>query len=133
MTPLNEKVVFDSSAVIALFAKEKGYELITKYLKNAIISTVNLAEIYKYCIDQKDLSKEDCQEIIAMSGIKVIDFDNEQALISAAIYPKTKAFGLSLGDRACIALAINKDNLKVITCDKIWQDIQVDIHFIMAR
>ena len=39
-------------------------------------------------------------------GLVILDFDEKQALIAADIYPKTKEYGLSLGDRACIALAI---------------------------
>lgn len=42
------KVVFDASAIIALFAKEKGYKLIKNHLKDAIISSVNIAEVYKW-------------------------------------------------------------------------------------
>ena len=47
------KIVFDSSALIMLFAKEKGYEFIRQHMKNAIISSVNIAEVYKYCIEFK--------------------------------------------------------------------------------
>ena len=41
------KIVFDSSALIMLFAKELGYESIRKHMKYAIISSVNIAEVYK--------------------------------------------------------------------------------------
>lgn len=45
---------------------------------------------------------------------------------------KPKLIGLSLGDRACIALAIFK-NYPILTCDKIWEKLELDIQFIMAR
>ncbi len=126
------KIVFDSSALIMLFAKEKGYEIIKQRMKNAIISSVNIAEVYKYCIEVQNLSEEDCRSLIKLSGIKIIEFCEEQALITAKIIKRTKHYGLSLGDRACIALAM-LNNHPILTCDKIWQKVDIDIEFIMAR
>jgi len=129
---MNSKIVFDSSALIALFAKEKGFEVIKQHLKNAIISSVNIAEVYKYCIDVQNLTEDECNDIVNISGVKIIEFDQKQALTTAQIYPKTKKYGLSLGDRACIALAIEKE-CSVLTCDKIWEKVHIDVEFIMAR
>ena len=53
-------------------------------------------------------------------------------MISAEIINDTKKHGLSLGDRACIALAMAK-NYPVFTCDKIWQKTKLDVELIMAR
>lgn len=129
---MNNKIIFDASAFIALLAKEKGFEVIKRHLKNAIISSVNIAEVYKYCIDKQNLTADECKNIMGISGIKIIDFDEKQALIAADIYPKTKGYGLSLGDRACIALAIEKKH-PILTCDKIWEKINLDVKFIMVR
>jgi len=129
---MTNNTIFDASAAIALFAKEKGREVIKKHLKNAIISSVNVSEIYKYCIDRQRLTTSECENLMKISAIKIIDFDAKQALIAADIYPKTKKLGLSLGDRACIALAIDKD-CPILTCDKIWAKVNLDIKFIMAR
>ena len=126
------QIVFDSSALIMLFAKELGYESIRKYMKYAIISSVNIAEVYKYCIEVQNLTEDDCRNLIKLSGIKIIDFCEEQALITAKIIKKTKQYGLSLGDRGCIALAMLR-NYPILTCDKIWQKVDLDVEFIMAR
>jgi PIN domain nuclease of toxin-antitoxin system len=126
------KIVFDSSALIMLFAKEPGYESVRQNLKHAIISTVNIAEVYKYCIEVQNLTEDDCRNLIKLSGIKIIDFCEEQALISAKIIKQTKQYGLSLGDRSCIALAMFK-NYPIFTCDKIWQKVDLGVEFIMAR
>jgi PIN domain nuclease of toxin-antitoxin system len=126
------KIVFDSSAIIALFAKEKGYEFIKKHMKNAIISSVNIAEVYKYCIEVQNLTEDESKNLIELLDIKIIDFTNDQALITAKLVNKTKKYGLSLGDRACIALAMLGKN-SIITCDNIWQKVDVGIKFIMAR
>jgi PIN domain nuclease of toxin-antitoxin system len=129
---MSNKIVFDSSALIMLFAKEPGYESVRQHMKYAIISSVNIAEVYKYCIEAQNLTEDDCRNLIKLSGIKIIDFCEEQALISAKIINVTKQYGLSLGDRGCIALAMFK-NSPVLTCDKIWQKVDLGIEFIMAR
>src|SRR4051812_17921467 len=103
---MTNQIVFDSSALIMLFAKETGYEVIRQYMRQAIISSVNIAEVYKYCIESQNLKEADCRSLVALSGIKIIEFCEEQALITAKIINKTKQYGLSLGDRACIALAM---------------------------
>lgn len=126
------KIVFDSSALIMLFAKESGYKSVRQNLKHAIISSINIAEVYKYCIEVQNLTEDDCRNLIKLSGIKIINFCEEQALITAKIIKKTKQYGLSLGDRGCIALAMFK-NYPILTCDKIWQKVDLDIEFIMAR
>ena len=71
------QIVFDSSALIMLFAKELGYESIRHYMKSAIISSVNIAEVYKYCIEAQNLTEDDCRNLIKLSGIKIIDFCEE--------------------------------------------------------
>jgi PIN domain nuclease of toxin-antitoxin system len=54
---MNNKIIFDASAVIGLFAKEKGFEVIKKHLRNAIISSINASEVYKYCIDKQKFNE----------------------------------------------------------------------------
>jgi len=126
------KIVFDSSALIALLAKEKGYELVKNHMRDAIISTVKIAEVYKYCIETQKIPLNETRKIIKLLGIKIIDFDDDQAAINADLVSKTKKYGLSLGDRACIALAII-GNHSIITCDKIWQEVDIGVELIMVR
>lgn len=126
------KIVFDSSALIALLAKEKGYELVKNHMRDAIISTVNIAEVYKYCIETQKIPLNETRKIIKLLGIKIIDFDDDQAAINADLVSKTKKYGLSLGDRACIALAVIR-NHSIITCDKIWQEVDMGVELIMVR
>jgi PIN domain nuclease of toxin-antitoxin system len=125
------KVVFDSSAFIALLAKEKSYSFLRSHLKNAIISAVSLADVYKYCIEEQNLTKDDCLKLTELSGLKVIEFCNEQALISAYIISQTKPYGLSLGDRACLALALYKKS-PIVTCDKIWERVKLNVEIFIA-
>lgn len=126
-----EKVVFDASALIALIYQEKGCELVEKYLPHAEISTVNLAEVASYMIKKEVPSKEAAQLLQDLS-LDVKPFDESQALLAAALYSTTSVKGLSLGDRACLALAITQKH-PVITADKVWATLKLDAKIILIR
>jgi ribonuclease VapC len=100
------KVVFDASALIAILHDEPGSKAIEPYLNRAIISTVNLSEVLAQLI------KHGMPEKIALStvsslGLNVIPFNSELAYNAAFLIKITSKTGLSLGDRACLALAQN--------------------------
>lgn len=125
------KIVFDSSALIILFAKEKGYEIVKKYLKYGIISSINVAEVYQYCMEVQDLTENDCHDLLMLSGIKIIDFSKEQALITAKISNQTKQYKLSFQNHACIALAMVK-NRQILTQHTAWQEMDLDVGFVIV-
>ncbi|WP_051965284.1 type II toxin-antitoxin system VapC family toxin [Rickettsia tamurae] len=100
MSSHNDKsVILDISSLIALLAEEKGQEK---------ISTVNIAEVVKFLIDRKGLTREQTHKLIPNLIPTILPFDEEQAFLSGELITKTKQLGLSLGDRACLALALSK-------------------------
>lgn len=115
------KVVFDASALLALLNKETGYEVVEKHLANAVMSTVNVTEVVSTLVDV-GLEHAEARKIVSEVMAEMIPYDEEQAYIAAALKKTTKAYGLSLGDRACLALA-KQAHLPVITADKIWEKI----------
>lgn len=128
-----KKIVFDASAIIALLAKERGWESIRAYLPFAVMSSVNVAETHQHLIDRQGLSKRESANLLAAANVSIFDFDHEQALISAELIVVTKEYGLSIADRACIALGL-VTKLPILTCDKIWQRITIpNIEIILAR
>ncbi|QEK39348.1 type II toxin-antitoxin system VapC family toxin [Candidatus Sneabacter namystus] len=129
---MSKKVVLDASAVLAVFNKEKGRELILEYMEGSIISSVNSSEVYKSCFYDSDLREEEVNEMMEEIRVKVISFDDIHARIAAQLYATTKSCGLSLGDRACIALGMIK-KIPVLTCDTIWQQCNLDVQIITAR
>ena len=129
---MSNKIVFDSSALIILFGKEQGYESVKQNLRHAIISSVSIAKVYEYCIETCDLTEDDCSELIHLSGIKIIDFCDSQALISAKIIKAIRQYDLSLADRGCLALAIYK-NCPILTGNTIWQKLDLGIEFIITK
>lgn len=125
------KVVVDASAFLALIQQEDGAEKMQQYLPNACISSVNVAEILTILM-RNGLTELQTYEIISNLLEDIRDFDLVQAKHAAKLYPQTKQYGLSLGDRACIALAIQTERA-VITADKIWCKLNLDNEIILIR
>ena len=82
---------------------------------------MNYGELLKY-LRQNDYNYLGITELLVNAGLYIHDFSKKEAEISAEILPYTKPYGLSLGDRACLATAINY-NLELLTADKIWTKV----------
>ena len=132
---MTTKIVLDASSVIALINREKGCEIVEKYLEDSIISTVNFAEVI--AVVNRELFKTEADRIEGLKLItdtlpQIIDFDVNQAIISGEFDSITKKYGLSLGDRACLALAKYK-NIPVLTADKTWSKLNLGIKIKLIR
>lgn len=132
---MTTKIVLDASSVIALINREKGCEIVEKYLEEAIISTVNFAEVIS--VVNRELFKSEADRIEGLKLItdtlpQIIDFDVNQAIISGELDSITKKYGLSLGDKASLALAKYK-NIPVLTADKTWSKLNLGIKIKLIR
>lgn len=97
---------------------EPGADMVASYLPGALFSSVNLAEIVsKLC--EWGMSADDARAAVDATGVEIIDFDAGQACVAGGLRNETKAAGLSLGDRACLALARSK-KLPAMTADTAW-------------
>jgi ribonuclease VapC len=119
--------VLDASALLAVSNGERGAELVMDLIntKECVVSCVNMAEIATRLLDL-GLPVKDLERGMAQFGVDVIDFNEAQALACAALRPLTKFAGLSLGDRACLALAQLMQGCAV-TADRAWLDVATDI------
>ena len=118
-------IVFDSSVLIAILRQEPGSDVGEQSLNDALISTVNLAEVATY-LARNSVPPETINQALAAFPIEVVPFDREQGLIAGCLYPACKSLGLSLGDRACLALAKSK-SLPVLTADKAWLELKINV------
>ena len=118
-------IVFDSSVLIAILRQEPGSNVGEQSLNEALISTVNLAEVATY-LARNSVPAETINDALATFPIEVVPFDREQGLIAGCLYPACKSLGLSLGDRACLALAKSK-SLPVLTADRVWLELEIDV------
>jgi PIN domain nuclease of toxin-antitoxin system len=120
---LRNKVLFDSSALLTLIQQENGFEELEDVVANAVISSVNLSEVISV-LSRSGVPSDKLEEIINSSITVVIPFLRDEAMLSGELINQTKNFGLSLGDRACIATGILY-NLKVYSTDQIWSKLDL--------
>ncbi len=124
-------VVLDASAILASIYFEKGYDLVDKHLTDALVSTVNLTEVIENMLS-KEISMHDVKNIITKLPLVIIDYNQEHAFIAANLRKETRHKGLSLGDRACLAIA-KAEKLTVLTADKAWEKLDVGVKIQVIR
>jgi ribonuclease VapC len=112
-------VVIDASAILAAILGEPGGDAVFDMLDEAIVSTVNVAEVYTYTAIN-ELSTEAIDAFFADTGIAIVSFDWVQAVTAGQLASITRKAGLSLADRSCLALAKLR-NAEVLTADRPWQ------------
>ena len=117
--------VMDSSALLALTRGERGFETVQELLhrEECAISSVNMAEVGTKLIEY-GLPPDELARIVSQFQLDVIDFSTEQAILSAQLRLLTRTAGLSLGDRACLALTKLMEGIAV-TADQAWQDVRI--------
>lgn len=123
--------VLDASALLAFLFKEQGHRKVKSVLKDCCIGSVNLSEVLgRFSRDGHD--PHATFRKIAASPIEVVPFTDEHAVLAAALAPQTQSFGLSLGDRACLALSIGR-NCAALTADRAWSKLSLPIDIIQIR
>lgn len=114
--------VLDASAVLAYLQNEIGEEKIEPILEISIISRVNFTEVITKLVE-KGMTLKKAKEAFDNLDLEIAEFSETQSLKAAELRTQTKQFGLSLGDRCCLALAIEK-NLPAVTADKTWANLR---------
>lgn len=112
--------VLDASAILALLQAEPGHTAVMTRLENGgcLVSAVNLSEVLTRLID-RGLSPEDAEAAVDALELDVAVFDDAAARGCSALRTVTRSLGLSIGDRACLALAI-KSKAVALTADRAW-------------
>jgi ribonuclease VapC len=125
-------VVLDASALLALLNQEPGADQLTpELLGRAVSGAVNLAEVQSKLVEH-GINADDAWEA-ALSPIReAVDFTPLQAKIAGSLVAKTRSLGLSLGDRACLALGLALD-APVYTTDKSWSRLQLRVRIHVIR
>lgn len=125
------RLVLDASAVLAVILAETGAEVVIPRLPGAFLSCVNLAEIATRALDLGKPLEETAREIGRLP-LHIAAYDAEQAYFTASLRPAARPLGLSLGDRACLALAMSH-KASVLTADRDWRKLDVGIDIIVFR
>jgi PIN domain nuclease of toxin-antitoxin system len=124
-------LVLDASAVLALINREPGWEAVAEMLDTAVISTVNISEVVAKLAD-RGLPAGEIRTITDALAIKSVDFDESVAHLAGLLRPATRGQGLSLGDRACLALAM-QSNATAVTCDRSWTESPLEVDVLLIR
>ena len=118
-------VVLDASALLAYLQGEPGGERVRAVIAQAVMSAVNWAEVIGKAREQ-GIDTQGLQEDLASLGLVLEPFSAVQAEIAGRLKERTRRFGLSLGDRACLALGSDRGD-SVYTADRAWQQLHLGI------
>ncbi len=124
-------VVLDASAVLAVVYFETGADVVLEALPGAVISSVNLSEVIAKLADGGTPESE-IFALLRELKLTVIPFGIDQAYLAGMLRPLTRSAGLSLGDRACIALGLQL-GYGVLTADRGWAALDLGIEVRPAR
>ena len=117
------EAVLDASALIAFLRKERGAQKVAAVLTQSCISAVNIAETLSKMVEYGKAVEEVAYQIERLH-IPIIPFDAEQARVAASLWKATRPVGMSLGDRACLALALSR-NVPALTTEGKWETVDV--------
>jgi PIN domain nuclease of toxin-antitoxin system len=124
--------VLDASAVLAYLQREAGTEAIRLALQaSACMSTVNLAEVCAKLVG-RGIGPAAVVDRLKALGLRVVAFTEDDAMASGDIFPETKELGLSLGDRACLALS-KRLGAPALTADLSWTALDLGIEIRLIR
>ena len=118
-------VVLDASALLAYLQQEPGGQDVEQVIDQAVVSTVNWAEV----VGKARAAQVDTDGLLIeleALGLTLLPFSARQAELAGSLVEMTKPFGLSLGDRACIAVAIERRE-RVYTADQVWSSLPLDV------
>jgi ribonuclease VapC len=126
------RIVLDASVLLAVLNREPGADKLTPQLLNvATSSTVNLAEVQSKLVN-RGLSPQEAWEATLSPIREPTAFSAEHAMTAGNLIVETRALGLSLGDRACLALGLAL-SAPVYTADKLWKSLKLGLRIHVIR
>lgn len=123
--------VLDASSLLAFLHDEPGANQVKSVLPGARVGAVNWAEVMQKSL-QRQANVEGMRQEFEGAGLIFVPFTSIQGEIAAQLWEKTRSAGLSLADRACLALAIDC-NLSLLTADRAWSKLDLDLDIQIIR
>ena len=125
------RYVLDASAMLAVLQLEPGGDVVADAIENAVMSAVNLSEVIA-ALSRKGMPVSDASRALRIFQLQIEPFDEHAGYAAAALLRPTSPYGLSLGDRACLALG-QRLNFPIMTGDKAWAKLDLGIELKMIR
>lgn len=123
--------VMDASAILAILNGEPGRDRTMKAISSSRICAINLVEVVSYMAEE-GMRETEIEAWAQRLPAVVVDFDRDLAMQAGYLRKTTARKGLSLGDRACLALAM-REGLPVMTADRAWSDLDVPVEVVLIR
>ncbi len=124
--------VLDASALLAFLFDEPGADPTAAVLSRAAISTVNWAEVVQHVIRLGARDPHHARDDLIDAGLEIVPFSVADAELTAVWREPTRALGLSLADRACLALA-HRAGRPALTADRSWSDVDLGVDVTLIR
>ena len=124
-------IVLDASALLALLNAEPGGDVVAAELPNAVISAVNLSEVVAK-LAEKGMPEVAIRSALAPLALDVRSFDADSAWAAGMLRVEARSRGLSLGDRACLALGKMLE-VPVLTADRSWKALKAGVAVRVVR
>lgn len=124
--------VLDASALLVLLKGETGADRVIEALtQGTAMSAVNFSEVIAK-LNESGMPEEDIHEALDSLELDIVGFDTQNAYKAGLLRSETKRAGLSLGDRACLALAQQLE-LPAITADRVWEGVVENVVIQLIR
>jgi PIN domain nuclease of toxin-antitoxin system len=129
-------VVLDASAILALLNEEPGADEVEAALAagGCLVGAVNWSEVLSRLFDLEGAQRGALDAVLdsLLELLTIVPFEAADAVRAAELRPETRQLGLSLGDRACLALAQRAES-PVLTADRVWEAVDVAVRIRLLR
>lgn len=126
-----KRAAIDASAWLAFLGREPGGEKVAEWLGGSLISAVNYSEVLQKTL-ALGASADRVQAAARAFSVTIVPFEANSARRVAELALTTRSQGISLADRACLALGL-AEKVPVVTADRYWQTLGLDVELILIR
>ena len=117
--------VIDASALLSMLQGEPGSERMRELLPGGAMSAVNWSEVLQK-LRARGRDPGQLPDLLTDAGMRLVPFTADDAALAAELWSRTKAWGLSIGDRASLALALRL-GLPAVTTDRSWLELELGV------
>lgn len=125
------EVVLDASTLLAMLNSEPGHEEVARVVSYAVIRAVNLSEVVSK-LAENGMPGEEIEEALEGLALEIHDFGRDLAFQTGLLRLATRSRGLSLGERACLALG-KQLHLPVLTTGRAWEGLELGVEVRQVR
>lgn len=124
-------VIFDASTLMISVNREVGWEAVETLENDIVISAVNFAEVVTK-LTLLGTPRDAIDRLVPRYQLTIPPFTSRLATLAGLLAKRTRHRGLSLGDRACLALGMEL-GLPIVTADRVWAELDLGLDIRLIR